>query len=527
MKEVLYILGDVVHTLQRERGCGTIYLYSNGELFLERMLFQFRGADKAILAFQEALGRWTEKNKLEAEELGKLNEISLLCQSLPEWRNDVTTKKITAAESISHYSHKIIGPIIQSMVSIALNMQESDPDFVTAYTAFLQWKERIGLERTIGARGFIDPCFQNEELTERVSFLLSEQESYQKTYLALASEKQKDLVLNVLKIEEVGRLEQIRDELKQSSAGTLLAEMTVDDWYDLVSAVIDALHTAHADLIDSLSDNKDQAVPEVPISTQKSHGLSDQFEELFDSLPLFGGISTQHRNNLLQSAQTREFVKGKLVFLEGEPANRLYIVLKGWVKVFKGTVHGEETILQMLTAGDAIMESAVYLNTSFPVSSQIVEDATLLSIPAPVLREQIKNNNELALNLLATMSHRSQGLIRQIENARLKSVDERVGWFLLKQLLDQNLVSRCVELPYDKSLIASYLDMKRETFSRALKRMKEKGFKIENNTVVIPDLSALCDFCDPDLASLCARHGTEDCPNPHCSDEQSCSQFAR
>ena len=43
-----------------------------------------------------------------------------------------------------------------------------------------------------------------------------------------------------------------------------------------------------------------------------------------------------------------------------------------------------------------------------------------------------------------------------------------------------------VELPYDKSLIASYLDMKPETFSRTLKKFKQKGFEIRKDAVILP-----------------------------------------
>ena len=132
-----------------------------------------------------------------------------------------------------------------------------------------------------------------------------------------------------------------------------------------------------------------------------------------------------------------------------------------------------------------------------------------------MLREQIKNNNELALNLLATMSQHSQGLIRQIEDTRLKSVNERIGWFLLRLLIEQGNKSRNIELPYDKSLIASYLDMKRETFSRSLKRLKAKNYKIENNTIIIPHSLALCKFCDSDTTPICSLFGTPNCLNQH------------
>ncbi len=513
--------------MQRERGCASVFLYSEGKLFHEKMCAQFSSSDKTIQSLQEGLERWNNTKSLKSSPLEKLNQLLKICMQLPERRAQIVASAISASDGISHYSHKLIGPFLQIMVEVALTMEKSDPACVSAYNAFLQWKERIGLERAIGARGFVGYSFHNKEFVERVLFLLSEQDNYQNTYLALANITQKNLIHSALEKSQNNKLGQIHKVLKSSPDNGLLYDLTPDSWFDLISIKIDALHHIERSLVDSLIKETSAAaetsasVPAKEILESSPRNIFGDYENLIRSLQLFSGISVENLHKLLQHGQIRDFNKGKLLFLEGEPANRLYVVLKGWVKIFKGTVNGEETILQMLSSGDAIMESAVFLNTSFPVSGQVVQDATLLSIPAPFLREQIKNNNELALNLLATMSHRSQGLIHQIENARLKSADERIGWFLLKLLLDQGRLSRCVELPYDKAVIASYLDMKRETFSRSLKRLKEKGFRIENDTVVIPELNALCGFCDHSTAVLCALHGTTACPNPDCDGDNS------
>lgn len=518
MEEALCSLGDVVHALQAERGCSVVFLYSEGKLFSTRRQEQFARSDEAIKVLHEGLERWTKAKSLKAPQIEKLNKLLALCLRLSEWRSELTTEKVSVSDCISHYSHQLIGPFLQNMVEIALAMENSNPTCVSAYNAFLQWKERVGLERGIAARGFVGSSFRSKEFVERVSFLLSEQDNYQNTYFALASKAQAKLVMDTVGCNTNNKLDQIHALFESSPDDATLYELTVEAWFDLVSVKMDALHKTEKGLVDSLTSEQKSIPAKNDKPDNTSNSMFGDYENLIRSLQLFSGISTENLHKLLQHSQIRDFNKGKLLFLEGEPANRLYIVLKGWIKIFKGTVSGEETILQMLSAGDAIMESAVFLSTTFPVSAQVVTDTTLLSIPAPILREQIKNNNELALNLLATMSYRSQGLIRQIENTRLKSVDERIGWFLLKQLLAQGRVSRYVELPYDKSLIASYLDMKRETFSRALKRMKEKGFKIENDTVIIPDLNALCGFCDDDTAQQCALHGTPECPNPHCDD---------
>ena len=56
--------------------------------------------------------------------------------------------------------------------------------------------------------------------------------------------------------------------------------------------------------------------------------------------------------------------------------------------------------------------------------------------------------------------------------------------------------------------------MKPETFSRTLKYFKKLNFKIEKDTIILPNMKALCGFCDIDIALSCKQHETKKCPNP-------------
>lgn len=233
---------------------------------------------------------------------------------------------------------------------------------------------------------------------------------------------------------------------------------------------------------------------------------------VLSALPLFAGVDGSVLDRIAASTQIRDYKKGKLLFMEREPSSRLYIILSGWVKLFKGNATGDETILEMLGAGQLVAESAVFLGVPFPANAQVSEDAVLLSLPAPILREEIRNNATLALNMISGISKHTQSLIHQIEATRLKTANERVGWFLLKLLIEAKHTSKEVHLPYDKATIASYLDMTPETFSRTLKQFRDHGFKVENDFVVLPDIRSLCSFCDSDTAATCHKRDATQCP---------------
>jgi CRP-like cAMP-binding protein len=252
--------------------------------------------------------------------------------------------------------------------------------------------------------------------------------------------------------------------------------------------------------------------PLAPETENPSKIFFGEHDHLIRSSRLFTGLDMDGMEAVLCHAQVRHFQKNALLLMEREQPERLYLVLKGWVKIFRSTAGGEEIILQMLSPGSTIMESAVFLNAALPAGAQATEKVTVLSLPASKLRDCIKENRALLLNLLHIMSHGTEALFDQTETTRAKPVDDRVGWFLLKILLERGRKSARVPLPYDKNLIASYLGMTRETFSRVLTRLKNKGFHVEKNTVIIPRLDALCGFCDSGIAGKCPRHKSPECP---------------
>ena len=165
----------------------------------------------------------------------------------------------------------------------------------------------------------------------------------------------------------------------------------------------------------------------------------------------------------------------------------------------------------MIGSGEMLLEAEVLLGVAATASAQVVKNALLLSIPAPIIRQRVQSNSKLALNMLNVISLRSQRLIQQLELSRLKSAKELVGWFLLRLAINQKPADGVIFLPYEKSIIASYLDMRPETFSRTLQKFKSEGFEISNDRVTLPATAALCDFCDLELAGQCGHANSANC----------------
>ena len=231
------------------------------------------------------------------------------------------------------------------------------------------------------------------------------------------------------------------------------------------------------------------------------------------TLPLFEGISTDILRAFLGQAHSVKFNKGQICLMQGEAATRFYIILEGWAKTIKSTPDGKELVLNLLGRGDALMETATAGSRRCPATVLAASKMKLLSVPSSVLREYLDRNHRLAANMMEAAANQTQTLISQMEQLMLRDAPQRVGWFLLRFHLLAGRKSDKITLPFDKTVIASYLGIKPETLSRTLGFFRTKGFVMHNHTVVMPDSHALCAFCTPELAQNCSRIETNECPH--------------
>jgi CRP-like cAMP-binding protein len=223
-------------------------------------------------------------------------------------------------------------------------------------------------------------------------------------------------------------------------------------------------------------------------------GLEERDLEILGHVPLFAGLELGGLADLLAEASIRRFAHTAMLFVEGEPASQFYVVLDGWVRLFRQTDDGRESVIALFARGESFAEAVMFLGGKFPVSGSVVDEARLLIIPAEPFRRALRDNNELCFRMMASMAVHLRRLVGQVEQLTLRSSTERVGQFLLN-LARSGAESAIVHLPYDKGLIAARLGMQPETLSRALAKLRPLGVETTGSRVTIRDVQALHRHC--------------------------------
>ncbi|MCG8508347.1 MAG: Crp/Fnr family transcriptional regulator, partial [Rhodospirillales bacterium] len=217
--------------------------------------------------------------------------------------------------------------------------------------------------------------------------------------------------------------------------------------------------------------------------------------EIVRRAPLFSDVSEDLLQALLADARVAEYSRGQILFLRGDPAERFYLLLDGWVKIFLDTPAGEQTVLEIMKTGETIAEAAIFLGMAFPASAEIAGDARLLEIPAQQFMAKLHEESGLAITMLGALSKRLHFLIQHIEGIQTHSTPQRLAGFLVG-LSGETEGKSEVSLPYDKSLIAARLGMKPESLSRALAKLREWGVTTQGNVVSIADVDRLREFSE-------------------------------
>ena len=193
-------------------------------------------------------------------------------------------------------------------------------------------------------------------------------------------------------------------------------------------------------------------------------------------------------------ARVQDLGAGQILFLQEEPADALFIVLGGWIKLYRSAANGTEAVIDIMSEGRSFGEAAALCGQPWPVSAEALGSARLLRLDAGPVRRLLQSDALLAMSMLVPALLRLEQLILHIEELKALSSLQRAAEFLLA--LSADCDGRCsVGLPpYSKALIARQLGMKPETLSRAFARLRDHGVQIDATTAHIEDVARLRDM---------------------------------
>ncbi len=210
------------------------------------------------------------------------------------------------------------------------------------------------------------------------------------------------------------------------------------------------------------------------------------------AIPYFQHLDGRVLDRIRTSAFEVQLEKGQILFTEGEPAQAMYVVRSGRVKIFKLSPDGREQVLRMAGADDCFNEVPVFDEGPNPANAQAVEPATLWGIRRTDMRRLVEEHPAIAIGFLQAFASKLRYFTRKVEDLSFRSVTSRVAKLLLEIAEDDGRGGLRLRQQFTQQEMAAVVGTAREMIGRAFKALEKEGaIKLDRHRVIILSRAAL------------------------------------
>ncbi len=196
--------------------------------------------------------------------------------------------------------------------------------------------------------------------------------------------------------------------------------------------------------------------------------------ETFARTTLFASLTPIERQQIGALAGERRFETGEILFYEGDPADGLWVIGEGAVKIAKLSPAGREIMLTVIAAPESVAEIPLFDGGPYPATVTAIQPVTAFFLHKEDFRRFCESHPQVPLKVLAIAGRRLRQLVQLVEMITFGSVRQRLAQVLLQAAEEQG--GDLVHVPLTHEEIAARLGTVREVVSRNLARFQAEGF---------------------------------------------------
>lgn len=198
----------------------------------------------------------------------------------------------------------------------------------------------------------------------------------------------------------------------------------------------------------------------------------------YKEIPLLKYLTEEEFKKIEGNIKIQEYSKSDIIFSTNFPADKMYIVVSGEIKISKYMSDGKEQILYIYDKDDFVGGHNILSGDKYEYNAQALNKTTVLTLTSHDVHNVLKKNNEFLLQVLKQSFERIRKAENLIDRLSVISTDLKVAK-LLKNLASlygkQHKDGILIEYHTTQEELGSLAGISRETMSRKLNQFEEMG----------------------------------------------------
>lgn len=148
-------------------------------------------------------------------------------------------------------------------------------------------------------------------------------------------------------------------------------------------------------------------------------------------LAIFSALDDFEREKIGAMAYKKVYRKNEFIFREGEPADTIYLIKFGRVRLFKVSGSGREITLDILKEDDIFGENTIFEDSEHTMNAQAIEDTFICSCNRESFALLLQNP-QASMKIIQLLGKKLNNYTEQVVSIAFRDVKGRISATLLR-----------------------------------------------------------------------------------------------
>ena len=232
----------------------------------------------------------------------------------------------------------------------------------------------------------------------------------------------------------------------------------------------------------------------------------DTRREVLSRVPLFASLDATEIGAVNEYFRASDYQAGETIYRAGDPAQELFVVATGKVKILEYTSVGQRVVFDLLAPGESFGSLLALGDETYANDAQAHTFCCLLTLSAEWFQEVLSRYPRVAVAGLESAAKRLREARKVVSELSALPVEQRLAATLLKlseKLGESHGDGVLLQIPLPQHDLAAMTGTTPESVNRTLSRFRRSGLLESGRTwLILRDLEAMREVSEGRLAEL-------------------------